>query len=73
MTRKRMDVLVSVAVVAAAGLGAGIAAAATGPPTRTAASSTAGSPGYSWYRSMMGRHYGGTWETPPRPVCTPGL
>ena len=61
MTRKRIGVLVSVAVVAAAGLGAGIAAAATSSSApATAAASTTASPGYSWYRSMMGRYYGGT-------------
>ncbi len=61
MTRKQMGVLVSVAVVTAAGLGAGIAAAATGSPAPTVAtSSTPSGPSYSWYRSMMGRYYGGT-------------
>ena len=59
MTRKRIGVLVSVAVVAAAGLGAGVAAVATtsGSPARTSA--TPAGPGYSYYRSMMGRYYGG--------------
>jgi rusticyanin len=65
MIRKQMGVLVSAAVVATVGLGAGIAVAAGSPARTTAASSTAGSPaytadrtGYSWYRSMMGRYYG---------------
>jgi rusticyanin len=63
MTRKRAGVLVSVAVIAAAGLGAGVAIAATsdGVPAAspTVASAPAG-PGYAWYRSMMGRYFGGT-------------
>jgi rusticyanin len=61
MTRKRMGVLAGVAVVAAAGLGTGIAVATAGAAPRTvAASRTTTGPGYSWYRSMMGRYYGGT-------------
>ena len=56
MNRKQIGVLAGVAVVAAAGLGAGIGIAATGSPARPAATA---SPGYSWYRSMMGRFYGG--------------
>jgi rusticyanin len=63
MTRKRAGILAGVAVIAAAGLGAGVAIAATsgGAPatTSTSASSPYG-PGYSYYRSMMGRYFGGT-------------
>ncbi len=63
MTPKRVGVLVGVALVAAAGIGAGVAAAVTsgGSPARTVATSPApGGPGYSYYRSMMGRYYGGS-------------
>lgn len=62
MTRKRTGVLISVAVVAAVGLGAGVTAAvnANQSPARTSATSaTPLGPGYSYYRSMMGRYYGG--------------
>jgi rusticyanin len=55
MTRKRAGVLGGLAVIAAAELGAGVAIAATS----TSASSPYG-PGYSYYRSMMGRYFGGT-------------
>jgi rusticyanin len=63
MTGKRLGVLVGVAVVAAAAIGAGAAAALTagGPPARSVAASPApGGPGYSYYRSMLGRYYGGS-------------
>ena len=63
MTRKRIGVLVSVAVLAAAGIGAGVAAGVTGggsPAPPVATSGAPGGPGYSYYRSMMGRYYGGT-------------
>ena len=63
MTRKRAGVLVSVAVVAAAGLGAGVAIATTsgGAPARpSATASSPYGPGYSWYHSMMGGYLGGT-------------
>ena len=63
MTRKRASVLVSVAVVAAAGLGAGVAIAATSgstPAPATTVATAPGSPGYSYYRSMMGGYFGGT-------------
>ena len=63
MTRKRNTVLASAAVLAAAGLGAGVAVAAGSPgqppasaPAVSAAAST--SPGYSWYQSMMSGYYG---------------
>lgn len=56
MNRIQTGVLAGVAVAAVAGLGAGIGIAATGSPARPAATA---SPGYSWYRSMMGRFYGG--------------
>lgn len=60
MNRMQTGVLAGVAVVAVAGLGAGIGIAATGSPARPAATASApASPGYSWYRSMMGRFYGG--------------
>jgi rusticyanin len=63
MTGKRLGVLVGVAIVAAAGIGAAAAAALTagGSPARTVAASPApGGPGYSYYRSMMGRYSGGS-------------
>jgi rusticyanin len=63
MTRKRASILVSVAVVAAAGLGAGvaIAAASGGAPARpSATASSPAGPAYAWYRSMMGGYFGGT-------------
>ena len=63
MTRKQIGVLVGVAVVAAAGLGAAAGAALTvgGSPARTVATApTPGGPGYLYYRSMMGRYHGGT-------------
>jgi rusticyanin len=70
MTRKRNVILAGVAVVAAAGLGTGVAAAVSGTPGQPAAASPAASgalpravaysaPGYSWYRSMMSGYYGG--------------
>jgi rusticyanin len=64
MTRKRNTILGGVAVLAAAGLGTGVAIAATGssgpPPVPGAAASSAAysSPSYSWYRSMMNGYYG---------------
>jgi rusticyanin len=63
MTRKRTSVLLGVAVVAAAGLGAGIATAVAGPggpATTTTVAAPPGSPGYSYYRSMMSSYYGGS-------------
>ncbi|HEY7260139.1 MAG TPA: sulfocyanin-like copper-binding protein [Trebonia sp.] len=63
MTRKRNTILAGVAVLAAAGLGTGVAIAATGssaqPPAPGAAASSAtySSPSYSWYRSMMSGYY----------------
>jgi rusticyanin len=69
MTRKRNTILAGVAVLAAAGLGTGVAVAASSPGQPAAAASPAASgsaagpaaysaPGYSWYRSMMGGYYG---------------
>ncbi len=62
MARKRNTILASVAVFAAAGLGAGVALAVTGssggpsePGVNAAASA---SPSYSWYQSMMSGYYG---------------
>jgi rusticyanin len=63
MTGKRLGVLAGVAVVAAAAIGTGAAAALTagGPPGRTVAASPApGGPGYSYYRSVLGRYHGGS-------------
>lgn len=68
MTRKRISVLAGIAAIAAAGLGTGVAIAASGSPGQpagtpaaaTAPASPAGpaSPGYSWYQSMMSGYYG---------------
>ena len=71
MTRKRISVLAGAAVIAAAGLGAGVAIAASNSPgqpaaaTSSAAAAASASPAasgasYSWYRSMMSGYYGGT-------------
>ena len=60
MTRKRIGVLVGLAVVAAAGIGVGVAAAVSGPSGRPVSAGTPAGPGYSWYQSMMGRYYGGS-------------
>ena len=68
MTRTRIGVLAGVAALAAIGLGTGIGVAVAGaggspasPPASPASAATpaaSASPGYSWYRSMMGRYYG---------------
>jgi rusticyanin len=65
MSRKRNTILAGVAVLAAAGLGTGVAVAASGSPGQpTAATSPAGAaaspaaPGFSWYQSMMNDYYG---------------
>ena len=59
MTRKRTMILAGAAVIAAAGLGTGVAVAAGGSHGQPAASAVAySSPGYSWYRSMMSGYYG---------------
>jgi len=60
MTRKRIGVLAGVAVIAAAGIGVGVAIAASGPSGRPAAAGTTAGPGYSWYHSMMSHYYGGS-------------
>jgi rusticyanin len=63
MTLRRIGILIG-AAVAAAGLGAGLAAAVgSGTPVPSASSTTAASPNgpsYAYYRSMMGRYYGGS-------------
>lgn len=65
MTRRRNMVLAGVAVLAAAGLSTGVAAAVGGSPGQPAVAPAASgavassAPGYSWYQSMMGGHYGG--------------
>jgi Sulfocyanin (SoxE) domain len=70
MTRKRNKILAGVAVLAAAGLGAGAAVAATGssgqPSTPAAAASPAAytGPSYTWYQSMMSGYYGNGTGTP---------
>ena len=62
MARKQTMALAGAALVAATGLGAGVALASNSPghlaagETPTPASSA--SPGYSWYRSMMSSRYG---------------
>jgi rusticyanin len=65
MTRKRNTILASVAVLAAAGLGAGVSIAATGssgqpsaPAAASASPAAYTAPSYSWYQSMMSGHYG---------------
>jgi len=64
MTRKRNTIIASAAVLAAAGLGAGLAVAAAGSPGQgpalapAASSASYTSPGYSWYQSMMSGYYG---------------
>jgi rusticyanin len=63
MTGKRNVILAGVAVLAAAGLGTGLAVATSGSPGRPAAATSPAAratPGYAWYQSMMGRYYGGT-------------
>ncbi len=60
MTRKRIGVLAGLAVIAAMGIGVGVAAAVSGPSGRPAAAGTPAGPGYSWYQSMMSRYYGGS-------------
>jgi rusticyanin len=63
MTRKRSIVLISVAALAAAGLGAGLAGAASSSGTQAPAATEGtapGSPPYSYYRSMMSGYYGGS-------------
>jgi hypothetical protein len=60
MTRKRIGVLAGIAVIAAAGLAVGIAVAVSGPSGQSAPAGAPAGPGYSWYRSMMGRYYGGS-------------
>jgi len=63
MTRKRISVLAGAAVIAAAGLGTGVAIAASsspGQPAATAPASPASGASYSWYRSMMSGNYVGT-------------
>ncbi len=60
MTRKRIGLLAGLAVIAAAGVGVGVAAAVSGTSGRPAAAGTPAGPGYSWYQSMMSRYYGGS-------------
>jgi rusticyanin len=63
MTRKRAGILAGVAVIAAAGLGAGVAIAATNDGASATTSAAGGppyGPGYAYYHSMMGRYFGGT-------------
>jgi rusticyanin len=64
MTRKQTMILAGAAVIAAAGLGTGVAIAATSSPGGPGAAASVNpaaypSPGYSWYRSMMSDRYGG--------------
>jgi rusticyanin len=60
MTRKRVGVLAGVAALAVIGLGAGIGVAVAGGTGSAATPAAQGTPGYSWYRSMMGRYSGGS-------------
>jgi rusticyanin len=69
-TRNRNMILAGVAVLAAAGLGTGVAVAAAGSPGQPAAAASPAAsgaaaspaaysaPGYSWYRAMMNGYYG---------------
>ncbi len=64
MTRERISVLAGAAVIAAAGLGTGLAIAASSSPGYPAGPAASASPAasgasYSWYRSMMSGYYGG--------------
>jgi len=64
MTRERISVLAGAAVIAAAGLGTGLAIAASSSPGQPAGPAASASPAasgasYSWYRSMMSGYYGG--------------
>jgi rusticyanin len=63
VTRKRIGIVIG-GLVAAAGLGAGVTAAATGSPgtapKSAAAAAVSAVPPYSYYRSMMSRYYGGS-------------
>ncbi|HUN31143.1 MAG TPA: sulfocyanin-like copper-binding protein [Trebonia sp.] len=64
MRHQRSTILAGLAVLAAAGLGAGITLAVTrssrpvAAPAPAASSAAYARPGYSWYRSMMNGHYG---------------
>ena len=60
MTRRRIGVLIGVAMLAAVGLGTGIGIALAGAGGGAPAPATATGPGYSWYRAMMGRYYSGS-------------
>jgi rusticyanin len=62
MIRSRISILIG-AVVAAAGLGTGLALAVSSPGNTarpTAVSAAPGAPSYSFYQSMMGRYLSGT-------------
>ena len=71
MTRKRISVLAGAAVIAAAGIGTGVAIAASSSPGQPAAAASSAAPAsssgpaasagpdYSWYQSMMSGSYGG--------------
>jgi len=62
MIRKQAIILAGAAVIAAAGVGTGVAITATsspgGPATAASASPAYSNPGYPWYRSMMSGRYG---------------
>ena len=60
MTRKRIGLLASLAVIAAAGIGVGVVVAVSGPSGGPAAAGTSAGPGFSWYQSMMSRYYDGS-------------
>jgi len=62
MKHTRLAAVIGAAALAAAGLGAGVAIAASSSPGQgsSAASAASAPSGYSYYRSMMGRLYGGS-------------
>jgi rusticyanin len=60
MTRNWIAALAGVALIAAVGIGVGVAVTGGGPSGRPGAARATAGPGYSWYHSMMGRYFGGS-------------